>query len=202
MKSLIFTSSSFALAGILSFTGGCAGSKSEPTKAPTENSAAKAEAPAKADSKPEAAPTAKADAVAVKADPTLDLYGQMHTHLVADKVADAVASAKLLAASAGEAMAAAGESQKQAFTDIQNAANAMATADVAAADEVRSKFGDVSKAVIALLIADPSLAAGRHTFKCDMAQGFNKWVQASSELQNPYMGQRMPECGSKTELSL
>ena len=210
MKSPFSTASSLALAGLLSITSACAGSKSEPATGQAEGAATKVEPAAKTESKPEAQPAAKAEGeekakvetVAVKPDPTLDSYGKVHAHLVADKITDAIAEAKLLAASATEAAATAGESHKKALTDIQNAANALATADAAAADDVRKKFGEVSKAVIALLIADPSLAAGRQTFKCDMAKGFQKWVQSSGDLQNPYMGQRMPECGSKTELSL
>lgn len=193
MKIQFVKASSFALTGVLALASSCAGAKGDASQKP-------AETPAKAEaSQPATRPEVAAPA---KAHPVLDAYGKVHAHLVADKVAEAVAAAKLLADAANQAAASAGDAQKKAFTDIESAATTMAKADVSAADEVRKHFGEVSKTVIALLIAEPSLAAGHHTFRCDMAQGFPKWVQASANLQNPYMGQRMPKCGSKSELSL
>jgi len=67
------------------------------------------------------------------------------------------------------------------------------------ADAVRRAFGDVSRAVVALLAAEPSLQQGRHVFECPMAQDYKKWVQPTAELSNPYMGTRMPTCGSESD---
>jgi hypothetical protein len=30
-----------------------------------------------------------------------------------------------------------------------------------------------------------------------MAEGYQKWVQVSSEMANPYMGKKMLKCGSE-----
>jgi Cu(I)/Ag(I) efflux system membrane fusion protein len=60
----------------------------------------------------------------------------------------------------------------------------------------------VSQYLVALSAADARLQEGWHVFECPMAKGFNKWFQREPRLENPYMGQRMPTCGSPTEWSV
>ena len=67
------------------------------------------------------------------------------------------------------------------------------------ADEQRKAFGDVSKAIITLLNQYKGLQKGWHIFMCPMAQGYSKWIQASADMANPYMGKRMLKCGGKTQ---
>lgn len=66
----------------------------------------------------------------------------------------------------------------------------------------RRPFGELSMYLVALASADPRLAEGFHIFKCPMAEGFQKWFQHSPRLENPYMGQRMPECGVRSDWSV
>ena len=69
-------------------------------------------------------------------------------------------------------------------------------ADVEAA---RACFGEVSRAFVAASEADPRLQEGLHVFRCPMAEGFQKWIQTSETLENPYMGTRMLQCGSSSD---
>lgn len=70
--------------------------------------------------------------------------------------------------------------------------------DIAAA---RLAFGELSKAYLAWLVANPDSAKGLHAFRCPMAKGYQKWVQRTETMENPYMGQKMLECGGPTELA-
>lgn len=70
-------------------------------------------------------------------------------------------------------------------------------ADIEAA---REAFGDLSKAYITMLSAKPEVAKGLFAFRCPMAKGYQKWVQLEEKMANPYMGQRMLECGSKVPM--
>ena len=61
---------------------------------------------------------------------------------------------------------------------------------------VRLAFGELSRGVVAVVAADPALQAGRFLFECPMARGYQRWVQSTPAMMNPYMGKRMLECGS------
>jgi Cu(I)/Ag(I) efflux system membrane fusion protein len=62
-------------------------------------------------------------------------------------------------------------------------------------DQARSEFAALSRAVVSLGTEEPRLAEGWHLFSCPMVDGFNRWIQRSETLENPYMGTRMPRCG-------
>ena len=34
-----------------------------------------------------------------------------------------------------------------------------------------------------------------------MAEGYKKWIERTTDYQNPYMGERMLECGGATEVT-
>jgi len=131
-----------------------------------------------------AAPVAN-DGAALTA--VVDSYGAVHAALFADDLAKAQAAAKELAAAAvGQA-------------DLARAATALASAaDLPAA---RSAFGDASKALITLLAANPDAAKGLFTFRCPMTKTYQKWIQRVDIVQNPYMGQHMPHCGSHVAMA-
>lgn len=79
---------------------------------------------------------------------------------------------------------------------IASAAEALARTGAKDGEALRRQFGEVSRPVVALLTAEPKLAEGRYLFECPMAEGFQKWVQTSEKIANPYMGKRMLACGS------
>lgn len=131
--------------------------------------------------------TAAPSAPPSKLDGVIDAYTAVHEGLFRDDLAATQAAAKALATKAA------------AHEELARAATAVAGAgDIEAA---RLAFGDASKALLTLLAANPGAAAGLHAFRCPMAKGYQKWVQRVSELRNPYMGKRMPSCGSKAELT-
>jgi len=68
-------------------------------------------------------------------------------------------------------------------------------------DTARIAFGEVSRAYIAHLAANPELAKGLIAFRCPMAEAYQLWVQTSEPMRNPYMGKRMLECGSKVAMN-
>lgn len=115
-----------------------------------------------------------------------EAYEALRVTLVNDDLAATRSAAVTLAAYAG------------ADEAIAKAAHEMGTAiDLAAA---RLAFGEASRAYITQLSTDPARAEGKHAFRCPMAKGYKLWVQLTAELENPYMGQRMLECGGPVEM--
>jgi membrane fusion protein, copper/silver efflux system len=72
-----------------------------------------------------------------------------------------------------------------------------ALAQAADIETARLRFGDLSRHLIEVLATDPALRQGLHMFECPMAKGFNRWVQPSATIDNPYMGQKMLACGTE-----
>lgn len=81
----------------------------------------------------------------------------------------------------------------------QLAAHGTAIAAAKSLDAARTEFGELSRAVIALVADHPELQRNRHVFACPMVKtGYNKWVQPTDELANPYMGSAMLACGGES----
>lgn len=131
----------------------------------------------------------------------LDAYEQIRAQLAADDVAGVTASADTLEKAAGEATSKVPERLRTHLQAVASSARSLKEMSKEDASAVRRTFGDVSRSVVALLAAGPSLQQGRHVFECPMAQGYKKWVQPTAELSNPYMGTRMPSCGSASEFT-
>ncbi|HEY5610822.1 MAG TPA: hypothetical protein VIL97_06430 [Thermoanaerobaculia bacterium] len=66
-------------------------------------------------------------------------------------------------------------------------------------DQTRVAFGGLSRAVVAFLDSEPSLAQKRHLFSCPMTKGYSKWVQSTKSIGNPYMGRKMIACGEEEQ---
>jgi hypothetical protein len=128
----------------------------------------------------------------------LDAYEIAREALAADRIADAVGAATRIAAAAKKASKVAPEAVRAHLDGVSVAASRLAGSPADPSDEVRRRFGDVSRPVVALLAAEPSLREGLHVFRCPMAQEYDRWVQKSAKLANPYMGTRMLRCGSST----
>lgn len=125
---------------------------------------------------------------------TLDAYENTRAKLAQDNLAGAQPFATSLAVAARTAADHAVAS-KPHFVSIAAAADKIAaTKDM---KEARAAFGDVSKSVIQLLVDDPELRTGRFLFLCPMAKGYQKWVQTTGKLNNPYFGSEMLECGEE-----
>ena len=97
--------------------------------------------------------------------------------------------------------AAAPDLAKAAAADEVLAAAAHAIGTAADIEAARLAFGDASRQYLTLLSKDPARAAGKFAFRCPMAKGYKLWVQLSDGINNPYMGQRMLECGGPVDLA-
>lgn len=162
---------------------------------PTEESAPKSaveEKPA-----PESPAYPAADKAAV--DEVLAAYEEARVLFFTDKAEGIDAAAQKMAASAKKALGSAPDAAKPSLTGIADAATKLEAGMKEGIEPARKLYGDVSKHVVALLVAYPSLAEGRHAFECPMSPGYKKWVQTSDKLENPYMGQRMPSCGGEAD---
>lgn len=137
---------------------------------------------------PAAAPAPGGEAAAKVEHPPLVLaYDALREALAIDDLELAKKKAKELAAIAG-----APEKLVAVANDFEKMPN-FETARVA--------FGEISRAYITHLAANPDMAKGLITFRCPMAEVYQLWVQTSEPMRNPYMGKRMLECGSKVELA-
>jgi len=143
--------------------------------------------------KSEAGPGARSEGPAPKTAtpavaPLVAAYDEVREALASDDLATAQAKARSLAKGPAEgqpAMAAA-LGKLSAMADIEDA---------------RQAFGDLSKALLEAMKAEPKLAENAIAYRCPMAQGYQKWVQAGPPMRNPYMGKKMLECGSKADLT-
>lgn len=72
-------------------------------------------------------------------------------------------------------------------------------AEAKGVEEARVRFGEVSRVLVGLAEADARLREGWHIYQCPMEKGFNKWVQRTPGMANPYMGQKMLACGTEAE---
>ena len=135
-----------------------------------------------------AATTAAADPAAKTGHAALVLaYDAVREGLAIDDLKVAQAAAKALA-----------EAHK-AVAPVAAAANKLAA--MATIEDARMAFGDLSKALLEAMKADAKLADNVIAYRCPMAEGYQKWVQLGAPMRNPYMGQKMLECGSKADLT-
>lgn len=126
----------------------------------------------------------------------LTSYDAMRAAFAADDLAGAQARVGAIADAVTKAADRAGPA-KQALLDLANAARAVGSAkDIEAG---RAAFGDLSRLTVALATGTPQLRQGWHLFRCPMATGYQKWIQASPALNNPYWGKRMLTCGRELD---
>jgi Cu(I)/Ag(I) efflux system membrane fusion protein len=124
---------------------------------------------------------------------------RVRAELAADRL-DGVAAPAREVAQAIRAAQAALKAPASEIADCVGRATAAAELVATAKDleAARRAYGEINMYLIALAAADPRLQQGWHVFRCPMAEGFKKWFQRSPKLENPYMGQAMPTCGSSS----
>jgi Cu(I)/Ag(I) efflux system membrane fusion protein len=81
-------------------------------------------------------------------------------------------------------------------TAVREAAEHLAAATTI--EETRNDFAALSSRLLPLIGADARLTSGWHVFECPMFEGHPHWMQRSPGPDNPYMGARMPSCGTTT----
>lgn len=118
---------------------------------------------------------------------------------LAEDRGDVKASATELADAARLASASAPDTVRRPLEELSSAAQGLAGLESADLSAARESFGDVSRALISVLSAEPSLQQGRHVYECPMVKGYKKWVQVSEGVSNPYMGTDMLQCGTEAD---
>jgi len=130
----------------------------------------------------------------------LDIYEQCRANLADDRMEGLSDQAFRLTEALNEAGTHVPSTRprvKQLIEEAVRASESMAPAgDLAAA---RTAFANVSRALMALAQMDLALVQGWHAFSCPMVEGFNRWMQPSPELENPFMGRAMPSCGTPSD---
>ncbi|RMH40823.1 MAG: DUF3347 domain-containing protein [Deltaproteobacteria bacterium] len=179
-------------------------SKDEPAK-PSAPAAAKPDEPAAAKpAEPAAAkpaePAAAKPAEPAAAEPTGPIdavfaaYERCRAALASDD-AEVKECAADMAKLAADAASNATDAAKAPLGALAKAAEQLgAAADL---DAARRAFAEVSRAAIDAVAALPKMAEKLHAFECPMAKefGFNRWLQPTAKLENPYMGKKMLDCG-------
>ncbi len=135
--------------------------------------------------------------VVVRIETILGDYEGLRAVLAGDRLDEVAALATKLEVNAVAAKAGAPKDIVTRLAEMKKAVARLKAGD--SADNQRRAFGELSRAVVLLIAQHRALAKGRHIFKCPMAQGYEKWVQTSPKLENPYMGGRMLRCGTDTE---
>lgn len=130
-------------------------------------------------------------------DEALSAYEKIRKALTEDE-ADASAEALELAGAAKAAATTAPASLRGPLEELSAAAKRLGTLETDDLSEARAAFGEVSRAIVSLLSAAPSVQEGLHVYECPMAEGYEKWVQREEGASNPYMGREMPKCGTET----
>lgn len=135
---------------------------------------------------------------------TLRVYEEVRTQLTQDRMDGLSTRAERLAQSFVTARSALGNEGAPAILALVDEGE-RSSSSLAAVDDLetaRVAFGEVSRSLFALAAADPRLVEGWQSFSCPMTSTFPRWMQPAGELENPYMGQAMPGCGSPADWSL
>ncbi len=142
-----------------------------------------------------ATPTAPTAAAAVDSplDRMLGAYESVRAMLAGDSVQGLETAAKRIAEAAAETKQKRPELASKLEPIAQHADKLSALREL---EPARLQFGELSREVIALAAVAPEMKSGRHVFMCPMASGYQKWVQVTDKLQNPYFGSQMLECGA------
>ena len=129
---------------------------------------------------------------------TLATYEKIRSLLAEDKVEGVSKEAERLAKVAERAADKSEEGVQKHLKAASQAAGTLKDAkDLPAA---RLAFGELSRHVVGLLNAEPTLRRGRYVYRCPMVkEGYALWVQTAKEVSNPYMGKKMLRCGESAE---
>lgn len=131
----------------------------------------------------------------------LGCYDSLQSQLAADKTDGVGGLSRGLEAAAAALEATATETNKPHYKAIATAAGNLSrsSSDIASA---RTGFGELSRAVITLMVANPDLAKGHVVAECPMTKTYPKWLQTGEAIRNPYYGATMLECGAPSKLAV
>lgn len=128
----------------------------------------------------------------------LEAYERARATLAKDRLDGLATHGRDLGETLRAAAAGMTNAPKEISDSLEQAAKAAdQLAAAATLDDARAHFGDLSRYIVALVMAEPRLQSGWHHFECSMAKGFGGWIQRSPEIDNPYMGPKMATCGTR-----
>jgi hypothetical protein len=126
----------------------------------------------------------------------LDSYEEARKLFVSDNIVGLEQHCDTIIKIAKQAEFAAPDNLKPKYTIVADKAKALKKSKQDDLEGARQDFGYLSKAIIEILKEEPSLQTEVYLFECPMAQDYKYWIQKSKSINNPYMGQKMLECGS------
>lgn len=138
------------------------------------------------------------DRVAQELDKAFKAYEEMRALLAQDRMDSLKEHASALSFAMQTSAKHSSEAQlRRVLEEAARTADSLGeTKDLQAA---RVAFGEVSRFLVFLAGSNPKLSEGRYVFECVMTQTFNKWIQTTSQIENPFMGQAMPSCGTASD---
>lgn len=122
-------------------------------------------------------------------------YESLHVQLAADKADGVAETATRLEQAAMRAAALVPTPLQMQLKAVAASTSHITQGHAKNLEEMRGAFGGISRAIIAVLSAEPTLAQGLDVIECPMATGYKKWVQPAGTVSNPYMGTKMATCG-------
>lgn len=128
-------------------------------------------------------------------------YDSIHSALASDKTDGLAGMAQTVAGAARLLGTSAPEPSKGFYAAIATEAEHVA-ANAGDLTKARQSFGELSKATISLLVANPELAKGRVVIECPMTKNYRKWLQTDETVRNPHYGTAMLECGTISKLEI
>jgi hypothetical protein len=128
-------------------------------------------------------------------------YDSIHAALASDKTDGVAGGATAMAGAARLLGSSAAEPSKTFYLAVATEADNLAAraGDITTA---RHQFGELNKAMISLMVANPELAKGRVVIECPMTKNYRKWLQTDEKVRNPHYGSTMLECGTVSKLEL
>lgn len=145
------------------------------------------------------------DSAAQQLREVLDAYHGLSDSLAGDDLTLVPAQAGTLARAAEKLHGESGGTKQSglaaAAIEVSAAARQLADGSPRSLEDARKGYAEISRALISLMDRHGGSALfGRELFlmECPMADkfGYKRWVGPSEEIHNPYMGQKMLQCGS------
>ena len=126
----------------------------------------------------------------------MDAYERIRSELSKDSIQKLPEASHSLAEALRAAAAAVPPASSTAAAAFKDAASHADTLEMSKSlDDARHAFAAVNRELLPALAADSRLVGEKHLFECPMFE-HARWMQAADTTANPYMGTKMPTCGT------
>lgn len=122
-------------------------------------------------------------------------YEHIRAALASDRGGPIARAATELAVAASRAAANSTGARRSKLRSLATKSRALSSIGGDDMRALRRAFGRVSEPLVAIVRASTRLRRDLHLFYCPMAEGYGEWIQPTDDIANPYMGQRMLQCG-------